>query len=45
MKTKEKDKNISAENNPFYFSKSNFKLMYNQQNKMSKNIKQNVQKI
>ena len=27
MKTKKKDKNISAENNQFYFSKSNFKLM------------------
>ena len=27
MKTKKKDKNISAENNPFYFSKINFKLM------------------
>ena len=27
MKTKKKDKNISAENNTFYFSKSNFKLM------------------
>ena len=27
MKTKKKDKNISAENNTFYFSKGNFKLM------------------
>lgn len=27
MKTKKKDKNISAENNTFYFSKNNFKLM------------------
>ena len=27
MKTKKKDKNISAENNTFYFSNSNFKLM------------------
>ena len=27
MKTKKKDKNISAENNTFYFSKANFKLM------------------
>ena len=27
MKTKKKDKNISSENNKFYFSKSNFKLM------------------
>ena len=27
MKTKKKDKNISVENNTFYFSKGNFKLM------------------
>ena len=27
MKTKKKDKNISAENNTFYFSRNNFKLM------------------
>ena len=27
MKTKKKDKNISAENNTFYFSKGNFRLM------------------
>ena len=27
MKTKKKDKNISAENNTFYFSKGNFKVM------------------
>ena len=27
MKKKKKDKNISAENNTFYFSKGNFKLM------------------
>ena len=27
MKTKKKDKNISTENNTFYFSKGNFKLM------------------
>ena len=27
MRTKKKDKNISAENNTFYFSKGNFRLM------------------
>ena len=27
MKTKKKDKNISAENNTFYFSEGNFRLM------------------